>query len=218
MRRYRWLGRWYDVVSLEGLLYRRLRARLPELLDPEPGTVVVDVGCGTGLNFNALHNAVGPAGTVVGIEPSASMRAAAQRRVRRHGWSNVTVLDGTVATLSGALDQAGVVTDDIDAVVATFVLSLVADDAPFWAFTDALGGNQPIRVAIADLGRPADAPWPVRPLLSVLAALGGGDVDRRPWTGITARDPDTRHETFFGGHVHVAVGTVGIHPPRASVS
>ena len=47
MKRYAHVGRLYDLVSVEPLLYRRPRQRLGELLGPIPGATVVDVGCGT---------------------------------------------------------------------------------------------------------------------------------------------------------------------------
>jgi ubiquinone/menaquinone biosynthesis C-methylase UbiE len=77
--------RLYDCVSVEPLLYRRLRQRLGELLGPIPGATVVEVGCGTGLNLGWLHDAVSPGGRVIGVDASESMLSAARRRTRRHG-------------------------------------------------------------------------------------------------------------------------------------
>ncbi|HET9017767.1 MAG TPA: methyltransferase domain-containing protein [Thermomicrobiaceae bacterium] len=45
-----------------------------------PGSHVLDVGCGAGDDARALAELVGPAGRVVGVDPSAAMIAEAQRR------------------------------------------------------------------------------------------------------------------------------------------
>lgn len=80
--RYDRLGRWSD----------GLRRRAVERLELDPGAVVLDVGCGTGLSFPMLEAAVGPHGRVVGIELSSEMLAKAAERVETHGWENVTLV------------------------------------------------------------------------------------------------------------------------------
>lgn len=210
MRRYDLVAPVYDVVSLERPLYRRPRGRLHDRLDLRPGQTVVDLGCGTGLNLPRLAAAVGPTGRVVGIDANAGMLAVARARVRRAGWRSVRLLRGDAADLLTLFPDAGLPTGAVDAVVATFVLSLLDDDAPVWHAVDVLARDRPVRVGLADLGEPADAPGPLRPVLSALTRLGGGDPRRRPWDALRARAGDTWWTgSWFGGHVHVAVGTCG---------
>ncbi len=59
---------------------RRLRAAGFEMLEPEPGQTIVDVGCGPGDEVRLLAPFVGPDGVVIGIDPSETMLAAARRR------------------------------------------------------------------------------------------------------------------------------------------
>lgn len=61
-------------------------------LAPAPGEVVLDAGCGTGLNFERLEDGVGREGRLVGIDQSPDMLARARERVERHGWANVTLV------------------------------------------------------------------------------------------------------------------------------
>jgi demethylmenaquinone methyltransferase/2-methoxy-6-polyprenyl-1,4-benzoquinol methylase len=72
------------------------RARAVELLALRPGDVVFDVGCGTGLCFDLLREAVGDHGRVVGIEQSVDMLAQAQDRVEEAGWDNIDLVLGSV--------------------------------------------------------------------------------------------------------------------------
>jgi methylase of polypeptide subunit release factors len=51
-------------------LFAGWRELLVRQLAPRRGDTVLDVGCGTGLNFAALRAAVGPEGTIVAIEES----------------------------------------------------------------------------------------------------------------------------------------------------
>ena len=50
-----------------GQAYRDAIFRRLELM---PGAVVLDFGCGTGLNFAALEDQIGPGGGVIGIDLS----------------------------------------------------------------------------------------------------------------------------------------------------
>jgi Methylase involved in ubiquinone/menaquinone biosynthesis len=72
------------------------RTRAVELLELQPGDVVLDVGCGTGLCFSQLQEAVGDGGRVVGIEQSVDMLEQATARVEEAGWDNVDLVLGAV--------------------------------------------------------------------------------------------------------------------------
>jgi demethylmenaquinone methyltransferase/2-methoxy-6-polyprenyl-1,4-benzoquinol methylase len=84
------------------------RARAVELLGLAAGDVVLDVGCGTGLCFAHLVEAVGRAGRVVGIEQSIDMLRQAQARVDAAGWDNVELVLGSAedAELPAGADAA----------------------------------------------------------------------------------------------------------------
>jgi arsenite methyltransferase len=68
-----------------------------EALAPEPGEVIVDVGSGPGYLSVELARAVGEAGEVIAVDPSADMRATAASQC--NGFANVRVLDGTATEL-----------------------------------------------------------------------------------------------------------------------
>jgi ubiquinone/menaquinone biosynthesis C-methylase UbiE len=100
---YRRLAAVYDLSTAWLEPYRR---RAISQLGLEPGDVVLDVGCGTGLSFQQIQAAVGPRGRLVGIEPSRDMLDHAHARVEAAGWDNVTLLeaDAESAAIPGPVD------------------------------------------------------------------------------------------------------------------
>jgi SAM-dependent methyltransferase len=62
-------------------------------LELGPGRVVLDVACGTGLNFAQIEAQIGPEGHLIGLDLSPEMLAIAHDRVDRAGWENVTLIE-----------------------------------------------------------------------------------------------------------------------------
>jgi ubiquinone/menaquinone biosynthesis C-methylase UbiE len=71
--------RFLDAAGAEGSFqaYKRL---LVQLLNMQPGTHLLDVGCGTGDDARAMAELVGANGRVVGVDNSQAMIAEAERR------------------------------------------------------------------------------------------------------------------------------------------
>ena len=67
--------------AYQGGDFRRRRRASFDALDPSPGQVLADIGCGNGLLTVDLAHAAGPTGQVIGIDPSDDMLALAQRRL-----------------------------------------------------------------------------------------------------------------------------------------
>ena len=74
---------------------RRLAAL--ETLAPRTGETIVDIGCGPGYLIVELSRTVGDAGVVIGIDPSADMRRAAESQC--DGIGNARISEGTAAKL-----------------------------------------------------------------------------------------------------------------------
>ncbi len=95
--------------------FRPIARRLVEQVAPVAGDRALDLGCGRGAALFALADAVGPTGTVTGIDLSARMVEATRADVRERGLRNVDVyvMDAGAPTLpAGGYDVA----------VASFVL------------------------------------------------------------------------------------------------
>jgi arsenite methyltransferase len=87
----------YDASAARTMALRR---RTVARLALQPGDVVLDAGCGTGLSFAQLRMAVGSGGQVIGVESSPQMMALARQRVEQAGWSNVLLLEGPIENAS----------------------------------------------------------------------------------------------------------------------
>lgn len=80
------------------ILHGRRRAVAEMQLRPD--SRVLEIGCGTGLNFRYLLEPLDPArGTLVGLDFSHDMLARAERRVAAQGWSNVELVQGDATQL-----------------------------------------------------------------------------------------------------------------------
>ncbi|MGE5154983.1 MAG: methyltransferase domain-containing protein [Bdellovibrio bacteriovorus] len=92
------------------------------------GETVLDLGCGAGSDALIAARRVGPEGRVIGIEPSAGMRACARMAVTAAGLSE------WVQIRDGQFDALPVAAASIDLVIANGALQRTAERA--WVFAE----------------------------------------------------------------------------------
>ena len=202
--RYRTSARFYDLISAEWPVYRAGRVAAIDLMALRPGQRVLDIGCGTGLNFPLVQARIGPTGSITGVDASAQMLAQAQRRTRAAGWGNVRLIEADATTLEAhALGVAG----DFDAVISTYAVSLMANwpQAVSLMIAAARPGG---RVAVVDMQTPVGSARVWTPLARLACLLGGSDIEAHPWTAIEAALTDVHRVSTRGGHIQVRVGSV----------
>jgi SAM-dependent methyltransferase len=105
LERYNSLAASYHQRTFAGNYYRR---QAVTRLAPLSGEVILDVGCGTGLNFAAILDRIGPSGRLIGVEHCPRMLEQARARLDRLGWTNVELVEADVAEvdLPAAADGA----------------------------------------------------------------------------------------------------------------
>lgn len=198
-RHYRAVASGYDAWTAAGQAYRE---RAVEMLAPASGSVVLDVGCGTGLNFAGLEEAIGPRGRLIGIDLSSDMLARAHERVQRRGWRNVTLLE--------AAGQDAAVPVAADAALLSAVHDILRSPA---ALDNVVSHVRPGGRVVA--AGPKWVPW-WRPaslafnsyawLLNqyYVTTFEGFDA---PWSHLDRLLPDLAVEELFFGAGFIAVGT-----------
>ncbi|MFZ2172440.1 MAG: methyltransferase domain-containing protein [Rhodococcus sp. (in: high G+C Gram-positive bacteria)] len=203
--RYRTSARFYDLISAEWPVYRAGRVAAIDLLVLQPGGHVLDVGCGTGLNFAHLQRRIGPTGSITAVDASPQMLDQARRRTRSAGWSNVRLVEADATDLDPA--DLGVDRQQFDAAVSTYALSLM----PKWprALSTMIEMTHPGgRVAVVDMQKPVGCAAVWTPLARLACLLGGSDIDAHPWTVIESAMTDVRSASARCGHIQVRVGSV----------
>src|SRR5580692_8832839 len=173
-------------------VFQPYRRAVADALPLQPGQVVLDVGCGTGLCCGLLREKVGPGGTVVGIEESPEMAAVAREYIAREGWRNVTVVQSSAedAQLEVAADAAlfCAVHDILQSPGA--LRNVMASLCP-GAWVAAGGGKwaAPVMIAVNSMIRMVHAPY--------VRSFSGFD---RPWRHLEHLVEDVQvQETAFGG-------------------
>ena len=86
----------------------------------EPGSVVLDLGCGAGTDLLIGAQMTGPTGRVIGVDMTATMLERARRSATEMGLGNVELHESLIEALP--LDDAS-----IDVVISNGVIDLVPD-------------------------------------------------------------------------------------------
>ncbi|WP_294566206.1 class I SAM-dependent methyltransferase [uncultured Arthrobacter sp.] len=199
----------YDLMSAEIPIYRAGRKLGVQSLDLRAGAQVIDVGCGTGLNFRHLKERIGLAGTIVGIDRSAEMLAQARRKATRHGWTNIILIQADATTtpsesiIESITSQGGRPLSD--AALATYALSLMNPWEAGWNMMRKLtapGG----RLCIVDMQEPTSRIPGTRALARLACSLGGADITAHPWKAVEADCVDVTDGTARAGHLQIRTG------------
>ncbi len=181
---YRKKAKHYDITSrfypAPGYPQRAQRLRAVQALGLCPGDSVVDIACGTGLNFRLIEEAIGPAGRIVGVDLTDAMLAQAQARIETNGWSNISLVQADAADFDFPTE--------VDAILSTYALSQVPECAEVIAHgAAALSGGG--RWVVLDLKVPANTPrWLAHVGTAVVRRFASIDewILRRPWEAIRA--------------------------------
>jgi demethylmenaquinone methyltransferase/2-methoxy-6-polyprenyl-1,4-benzoquinol methylase len=111
--------RLFDFLAWFGFDISGWRRQAVSALGLKPGDTVVDVGCGTGLNFPLLYRAATSHGKIIGVDLSEAMTAQARQAVAANQWANVQLVCGDAAQFEFP--------SHVYAILSTYTLTLVPD-------------------------------------------------------------------------------------------
>ena len=197
-RRYDFTANFYYLI---GFRIQACRRAAVDSLALGNGDTVVEIGCGTGLNFGLLERAIGHAGRIIGVDATDAMLDQARRRVEREGWTNVELVASDAARFEFP--------SRVDGVLSTFALAFLPDyDAVIERGARALASGR--HWVVADLRMPA---WPgaglcARALVPLLRpfAFTLDLTDRRPWESIARHMKKATLSRRFFGFAYIAAG------------
>jgi ubiquinone/menaquinone biosynthesis C-methylase UbiE len=207
---YRKRARHYDITSQ--LFYpsgpqRAHRRRAVQALRLRPGDSVVEIACGTGLNFPLIEQEIGPRGRIVGVDLTDAMLAQAQHRIETNGWSNVSLVQADAAEFEFP--------NGVDAVLATYPHALLPESGRVIAHGAAAlsaGG----RWVVLDLKVPDNMPrWLAQLAIATVGRSGSLEewIARRPWEAIRVAMENTLADVswteLFFGIAYLATGSRG---------
>lgn len=196
-KRYDWTANLYYLIGFREWAYRK---KAVTALSLKKGDTVVEIGCGTGLNFALLEDAVGPAGKVIGVDMTDAMLSVAEDRVRAKGWRNVSLVHCNAV--------AYVFPGGVNGILSTFALTLVPDFGEVirkGAAALATGSHW----VVSDLKMPESCALRLAPLLLPLLRPFGVTLDlasRRPWKSIEEHLGSVATEEVYLGFAYIASG------------
>jgi ubiquinone/menaquinone biosynthesis C-methylase UbiE len=165
---------WYRALSPLFLINPLLRRKAVAAMGLRPGDAALEVGVGSGRNLPYLLDAVGPGGSVTGIDLSPGMLAEARKLVARRGAANVELTQADASTAE--LDR------DFDAVLFSLSYSVIPADARPAALARAWERLRPGgRLVVFDGGIARTRLRPIiAPIVHQLTKLGPGHPDTNP--------------------------------------
>lgn len=181
---------------------RRLAKRAITELRLQPGATVVDLGTGTGWNLPRLAEAVGPAGTVIGVDISPGMLTQARRRVDKNNLTAIVELvEADISTYQPPAPT--------NAVVSTFAIEMRPDyDAIIARLARQIApGARMITTGLRDPERWPE--WLIR-AGSMINRIFGVSEDYRghhPWEAVRAHTDDNLYLDSHTGVIYLAAGT-----------
>lgn len=198
----------YDLTAnlyyLIGFREQAYRKQAVAALGLRRGDTVVEIGCGTGLNFPLLFRAVGPEGKIIGVDLTKEMLEKARVRVKRNGWANVELVHGDAAEFRFPPNLGGI--------ISTFALSLVPEFDRVIR-NGCLGLAPGKRWVIFDFKLPSHrAAALFVPFLIFLTRPFGVRrelAERHPWESIKKWLGNLSMTEFYFGFTYIAVGEKG---------
>ena len=203
-------GRWarlYDLLARRTPGIVRLRRRAVAACRLEPGDTVVEMGCGTGANLPHLRAAVGPTGTVVGVDFTRPVLERARELTAEWGNVHLVRADASRPPTIGRDDPGAgeferpsspPAAEGVDAVLATFVVGMLAEPAEAvddWCELLSPGGHLVLVNAASSRGRLAPA---VNPLFRAVVVLSTPPTTRLRYDDGPTRRLDRRIEAAHG--------------------
>lgn len=187
----------YYLIGFREYAYRK---QAVAALNLAQGDTVVELGCGTGLNFSLLQEAIGPTGKIIGVDLTQAMLAQAEKRVEENGWSNIELIHSDANSFQFP--------EGVGGVISSFALTLAPDyDVIIKRAVEALPIGK--RLVVLDLKRSERLPLWVSRFGATISRPFGVTLDladRHPWESIERYMNKVLYKEFFMGFAYISAG------------
>ena len=194
-------AKFYDFTTILyrmiGLRMRTYRSLAINKLSLNKGDCVIELGCGTGLNFPFIIEQIGHEGRLIGVDLTQGMLDIAQERVERSGWKNIELIQSDIVEYNFP--------EDVNGVLATGVFGYIAEyDQVIKAASKALvpGGH----LVILDGKQPERLPsWLFKIVLRLGKPFGFTPeyFKVRPWESVKRYLKNSTIEQKYGGLIYI---------------
>lgn len=188
----------FNLIGWKVNYYRTIAV---ESLNLKQGDTVVDLCCGTGLNFPHLYNKVGHEGKVIGVDLSADMLKEAEKQIIKEGWKNITLIQSDAAKYQFPKNINGIVT--------SYAITLIPEfDSIIRMGSKSLtkGGS----FVVLDFKKPDKWPeWFSKFMLTIFIKPYGGTYelkDRHAWESIEKYLKLKEFKEYYFGSTFIATG------------
>lgn len=188
--------RWFDIFSQFGFDLSGWRNQAIDALNLSAGDTVIDLGCGTGLNFPLLQKVVTSEGRIIGVDINQTMLEQAGQTIDLNRWQNVELVCADATRLD--------IAEGVDGVLSTYALILMPECRR--VITNACQALKPGgRLSVLDMAWPRYCPLWWRHVLFFLRSYGvtGQVLRARSWRSVQEAMADhladfTCRQLWFG--------------------
>jgi ubiquinone/menaquinone biosynthesis C-methylase UbiE len=196
-KHYNFTANLYYLLGFREYAYRK---KAVHALNLNHGDTVVEIGCGTGLNFSLLQKVIGSEGRIIGIDLTEEMLEEAKRLVKKKDWRNVELVNSDAAEFKFP--------ENIDGIISTFAITLIPEfDQVIKNGCRALKKEK--RCIVLDLKMPSNWLSYLSPLAIFISQPFGVTKDlamRHPWESIGKYMKNMSMTEFYMGFIYIAVG------------
>ncbi len=195
----------YDLAvklyRLLGLKIGKYRNKTINALDLSKGDFVVELGCGTGLNFPLVLDVIGSEGKLIGVDITDKMLDQARKRVKENGWKNVELVQSDFADYEFP--------NQLDGIFTTGALQYSPQyDKIIKNGYEALKSGK--KFVVFDFKKPKGASRIFTPVLIFFTKAFEANEEylkRHAWESIEKYFEKTTFQEGWGGFVYLSVGT-----------
>lgn len=194
----------YDFATflfrMAGLRMQTYRSEVIDSLELKPGNTVLELGCGTGLNFPMILEKIGSKGKIIGVDIAPRMLEVARQKASKNNWHNIELIESDLTLFE--------VPEGVDAILSTGVFGYIPEydfviEKAFKALSS--GG----RFAILDGKKPDNLPSFVFGFMLAIGRQYGYTEEYfkvSPWKSVERLFSNVVFNTRYGGMIYEVSG------------